>query len=163
MTRDELLKNISENFQDLMTYLESLSEVDFITNTDAAGWTVKDHVIHLSLWETFLVELLNKRSPREAMGIDEATWEEGDFDAMNAVMQQNYRDMPLDAVFQRLRDVHQELVSQIEALTDDDLALAVSRYSSDFGSDVPVSSWVEGSSSKHYPEHRPWIEAIVAG
>ncbi len=160
MTRDDLLKKIEEGFQDLMAYLVSLSEADFITNTDGAGWTVKDHTIHLSLWETFILGVLNKQSPREDMGIDIATWEAGDFDAMNEVMQQNCKDRPLAEVFQTLQDTHQQLVTRLETLTDANLALPVSEYLAAFDSDSPISDWIGGDTYEHYAEHRPWIEAI---
>ena len=72
MTRDELLANIQREWDSLQAYLITLTP-DLVTRpTDAAGWTVKDHVAHLAVWEDSMNALLNGRSRAEFLGIPAA-------------------------------------------------------------------------------------------
>lgn len=163
MTRDELLKNLNDGFHELMAYLDTLSEADFLTNTDAAGWTVKDHVMHLAVWEDGVWALLNGQSRHEQMGIEDEAWQRGDYDEMNAIIQRQHRDKPLGDVLQALRDAHRRMVAKIESLTGDDLQRAYHHYQPGSGRTEPVVGWIIGNTYEHYAEHRPWIEAIVSG
>ena len=163
MTRDELLNNIHDGFHEFMSYLDTLSEADFTAHTDAAGWTVKDHIMHLVVWEDGMWPLLNRQSRREHMGLSQDVWQSGDFDAMNAVIQGQHRDKPLDEVMQEFRHIHQRLIAKIESLTDADLQRPYKDYQPGTTHDSPVIDTIISDTYDHYAEHRPWIEAIVSG
>jgi hypothetical protein len=163
MTRDELLKSINDGFHGMMAYLDTLSEADFITHADAAGWTVKDHIMHLAVWEDGVWALLNHQSRHEHMGLTQAALDGHDYDAMNLVIQQAHQDKPLGEVLQTFRDAHRRMVTKIESLTDDDLQRPYDHYQPGAGRDAPVIDWIIGDSYEHYAQHRPWIEAIVSG
>jgi hypothetical protein len=51
MPKAELLERIEAGFQEINQYLDSLTETQLTQPTDAAGWTAKDHVIHMAIWE----------------------------------------------------------------------------------------------------------------
>ena len=163
MTRDELLKNIHNGFHDFMTYLDTLSEADFVTNTDAAGWTVKDHVMHLVVWEDGMWPLLNGQPRAEHMGLPQDVWQSRDFDAMNTIIQQQHRDKPLGEVLQEFRDIHHRLIAKIESLADEDLQRPYKDYQPGTTVESPVMDTIIADTYDHYAEHRPWIDAIVSG
>src|SRR3972149_1489720 len=154
--KDQLLKRMNDGFRDFMAYVNTLSEADFITNTDAAGWTAKDHVMHLAVWEGGMWALLNHQSRREYMGIDQAAWEGHDYDEMNAIIQQQHRDKPLGEVLQTFRDAHRRMVVKIESLADEDLQRPYDHYQPGAGRDAPVIGWIIGNTYEHYARHRPW-------
>ena len=54
--------------------------------TDAGGWTVKDHVIHLAMWEGSMNAFCCRSSARDTWALTIPTWESGDIDAINAVI-----------------------------------------------------------------------------
>lgn len=143
-------------------YLDKLSETQATTPTDAAGWTAKDHVMHLVVWEDGMNALLDGQSRPEYMGIDRATWTSGDFDRINAIIQQRHRDVPWAEVRQRFRDVHRRLVAKIEALAEADLQRPYNSFQPDSTATDPIINRLVGNTSHHFAEHQPWIETIVS-
>ncbi|HLV36093.1 MAG TPA: ClbS/DfsB family four-helix bundle protein [Spirillospora sp.] len=160
-SKSVLLANMQAGWDKLQAYIQSLTEAQLTGPTDAAGWTGKDHLIHLAVWEGGVVALLNRQSRREYMGIDEATWANDDFDATNAIIQQRHKDMPLADVLNTLRDTHRRMVETVESLSEADLRQPYSAYDPTTDSDSPVINRIIGNTYAHYAEHIPWIDAIV--
>ncbi|MBZ0301942.1 MAG: ClbS/DfsB family four-helix bundle protein [Anaerolineae bacterium] len=163
-TKAELLQRIDQGWEALQTFIASLTEAQMTGPTDAAGWTVKDHLIHLAVWENSIVALLKRQMPRrEALGLDEATWMSGDFDRMNAVIQQQQQAMPLDAVLKRLNEVHQQMLDTLQPMSDADLQRPYSAYQPPRSEDGPIMNWVIGDTYSHFSQHIGWMDAIITG
>jgi len=162
-TQSELLAQMESGWNDFLAYLATLTPEQMTGPTDAAGWTAKDHVMHLAVWEQGIAALLNREDRREAMGLDEAAWDGHDYDDMNGLIRDREAGRSLDDVMQAFRDVHGQLVARISAMTDADLNRPYSAYADDPGNDRPVVGYIVGNTFEHYAEHQPWIEKIVAG
>jgi len=160
-SKAELLDRIQRAWDDFNAYLNSLTGEQLTALTDAAGWTVKDHLLHLAVWEEGVYALLQRRDRAAAMGLDKETFESGDFDRMNAVIQRRYQDLPLEESLRKFHDVHQRLLENIQSLSEEDLVRPYRDYAPDSTSDRPVYAVISGNTFGHYEEHRPWIEAIV--
>lgn len=160
INKANLLRRIEKGWNDFQAYLGTLSDVQLTEPADAAGWTAKDHLIHLAIWEEGVIALLEGQSQRAGMAIDQATWQRGE-DAINAAIQKRYHDLPLDEVRQTLRQTHERLLAQINSLVDDDLLRPYRHYQPDSDREQPVVAWIVGNTFEHYAEHRPWIAAIV--
>src|SRR5260370_42317118 len=91
LSKSELISNIERGWDDFQAYLKSFTEMQLIDPTDAVGWTVKDHLGHLAVWEDSVYALLTKQPRREYMGVDRETWKSGDYDRINAVIRERYR------------------------------------------------------------------------
>jgi hypothetical protein len=161
MSKADLLAKIEKGWNDFQTYLKTLSEEQLTGPADAAGWTAKDHIMHLAVWEDSINALFNSQLRNENMGVDKATWDSRDFDKINAVIQQRHKDKPLAEVLQTLQDVHQRLMTKLQSLTEEDLTRPYSHYQSDSTNSNPAIRWVKGDTYEHYAEHTPWIDAIV--
>jgi hypothetical protein len=149
----------------LQRVIEDRSERELTELRDAAGWAVKDHLYHLAAWERGIVYLLRKRPRHEGMGISERAYTELDVDAMNAVIFEQSRDLPLSETLQAFRSSHQEMLDLLATLSWDDLQLPYSHYAPGDTveqGDQPVLYRVFGNTARHFDEHQLWIEAILA-
>lgn len=155
------LEALQKGWDALWTRLNSLSDVQRTQLTDAAGWTVKDHVAHLALWEDSINALLEKKSRQQHVKIDDVTWNANDIDRVNAVIQQRYRDLSWEQVEQMFQEIHSHLIDQLQALSDADLLRPHREYDPQSSDDSAILGYLVGNSFGHYAEHRPWIKAIA--
>jgi len=163
MSKTELLAKMRDGWNDFSAYIKSLPPEQLTVPRDAVGWTVRDHLVHLAAWQDGITALLDKQSQRDVMHVDEATWKTGDFDKINAVIQQRYKDESLDAVLAMLEAAHQKLLNKVLSMSDEDLQLPYRHYQPFSKRENPIIGWIQGNSYDHYAEHKPWIAAIVAG
>jgi hypothetical protein len=161
VTKLEFLAQLDAGWNDLQAFLTGLTDTQLTGLTDAGGWTVKDHLIHLVVWEDSVDALLEKQRRSERLGVEYALWRTHDYDKMNAVIYGRYRDMPLADVFKMSAAVHQRLIHRIERLTDEELARPYCDFQSDTTYDEPVMGAVISATYAHYAEHRPWMEQIA--
>jgi len=163
VTKAALLAQVRHGWNDFQAYLATLTPEQMTGPTDAAGWSVQDHVMHLVMWEKGVVGLFDGQVRYEVMGLDFDTWASGDFDRMNAVMRERTQALSLDEVLRAFRDTHAALMAQVEALSDDALHLPYRHYQPAATGEAPIYKTVMTDTFLHYAEHRPWIEAIVTG
>lgn len=160
-SQEELLRRIQHGWDAVNNFLGKLTEKQMTVPTDSMGWTVKDHIIHMAVWEEGLLGLLQQHAQYEGMGLDADTWHNKDNDEMNAIIQQRNRDLSLKDVQQKFQDVHARLVKQIQSMTTSDLEKSYHAYDASSTEERPVWAWIVGNTYGHYEEHTPWMAGIV--
>lgn len=163
ISKADILERIKKGWNELNRYVATLTEAQLTAPTDAAGWTVKDHLMHLAVWEDGVEALLSGQDRIARMGLDAETWNSHNYDRMNAVIQKRYQAESLASVHQKRQAIHERLLQQIASMSDADLHKPFSHYQTDSTRDYPIYDTILGNTDAHYDEHRPWMEAIVRG
>jgi hypothetical protein len=127
-----------------------------MTAPGAEGWSIKDHLAHLVVWEQILLHgHLQGRSRAEAAGIDESIARMAPEEGLNDYFQARDRDLPLAEVLARFRRSHQELLS---ALATYDEAKLLAPYGAQ---GYPLMDAAAGDSYEHYQEHNAQIRQLA--
>jgi hypothetical protein len=162
LSRENLLQQIESSWNAFLSDLSALTEEQLTRPTDAGGWTVKDHVIHVAIWEQAALALLERRSRRDAMDIPQAVWDTHEDDPINAFIQQRYQAMPLSDVMQTLHQNHDRLLTKLATLSEADLLLPYRHYNADSDDEHPLMMWLPYDTLHHYNDHKKWIAELVA-
>ena len=163
-TKAELLADIERAWVALNTALDQLTETQMTTITDPQGWTVKDHIIHMAAWERSVVFFLQRQPRHAGLGVDQGLYLNGSDDQINAAIFQQRKGLPLREALAQFRDVHQQLLSLLEPLTDAGLHKPYRQYlpQEPGEGDGPLAiNVIYGNSAQHFTEHQAWIEALV--
>ncbi len=160
-SKTELLRRIKQGWDEFNTYINSLTEQQLTIPTDAAGWTAKDHIIHLAVWEGGVLALLRGENRREYMGVDEESWNSRDFDRMNEIIRQHHKDKTASDVLNTFRDVHRQMMEKLDSIAEADFTRPYRHYDPASPREEPVVNWIVGDTYEHYAEHQTWIAAIV--
>ncbi len=161
LTKAELLAKIAAGWDDLQSYLAGLDFEQVVAPSDPAGWTPKDHLVHLAIWEDSINALLDGKPRWEHMGVPQDLFERGEWDDVNAIIQQRYHDLPLGDVQQLFFDIHGRLVAKLEALSEADLARPYRDYQPGSTDDTPIRYWFSTDTYAHYDEHKGYIQIII--
>ena len=131
--------------------VKSLSPRELSDVRDPAGWAVKDHLIHVALWERALLAAVDGRPRHEALGIDAATDTSEDWDGINAQIFAATRHRALDDVLETLQSTHGTTRSRLAVA-------AASGHPSPTDEKLLADA---GGYIEHYDQHRGWILELV--
>lgn len=126
------------------------------------GWSAKDHLAHVAIWEESLLALLEGRDREAAMGLEPTpTW---DLDAANAAIYERHRGLSLSTVRDLSQETHARVLAALARLTDADLLRPYAHYQPNDPphNPKPVIGWIDGNTWEHYAEHARWIDAMMA-
>jgi hypothetical protein len=137
-------------FAGLEQTVKGLDERQLTEIRDPAGWSAKDHLIHVALWEQALLAKVDGRPRHQALGVDAGTDESSDWDAINATIFAKTRHRSLADVLDTLRRTHTETRARLAAAVESDSSPAAKTLLGD------VPGYTE-----HYDQHRGWIEELV--
>jgi hypothetical protein len=165
-TKAELLGEIARAWDSFQAVLAKYSESQLTTSRDAVGWTAKDHISHLAVWERRVLFVLQGKPVHEGLGVDEELYRSATVDELNALIQPQHAAKPLAEVLGDLRQAHQSLVEAIQTLSDEDLHRPYRQfvpYEIAEDDDRTVLTLIAGNTTEHFPEHLGWIDALIAG
>lgn len=117
---------------------------------------------HVSAWERSLLALLRGEPRAAAVGLDKARYELLDTDEINAHIVAEARTRTLAGVRERFLATHDQVVTAVRALSDEQLLLPYSHYQPEDPphNENPVVGWINGNTWDHYNEHIAWIRAL---
>ncbi|MBA3944759.1 MAG: ClbS/DfsB family four-helix bundle protein [Herpetosiphonaceae bacterium] len=162
-SKTELLASIDQGWSHLEQTIHSLNDSQLTTLRDTQGWSVKDHLVHITAWEQSLLALLEGRNRDQAMGLDDTQNRSMESDEVNNIIYQHNRERSLADVQAALERSHAEVVAAISGLSDADLRKPYSHYQPDDlpSNSDPVVGWIIGNTYEHYDEHAAWIQTLA--
>jgi hypothetical protein len=159
MKKSEILSALETGREEIMGLIEGLSSEEMEAPGVVDLWSVKDILLHLSLWEGELVKLLWQAKQGQQPTSAQLSMLLSSEDEINARWQQMGAKRSLDQVLQDFHAVRSQTRKRVEAFTDEDLANP-KRYSWLGGK--ALWEWIEGDSFGHEAEHaaqiRAWLE-----
>lgn len=153
--KQDLIQRIRDERDGLGTLLGNLSEGEMLIPLEKDGWSVKDHVVHILVWEKRLVEWLEvvERGEVPQQLPPGMTWD--DLDRWNEQTFEENRERELKEVLVDFNQFAAEVVHVVEAILEDLLMRADSLA---WRSGSPLWEMVAANTFWHYPEHREAIK-----
>jgi uncharacterized damage-inducible protein DinB len=165
-TKQELIDHTGSAWDDFVTYVDGLTTEQWTGPRDAAGWSVKDHVSHVTLWDRAVINRLRHNVPmEETLGISAGAWADESVDPMNEEVRRLTLADAVDRVCADRDATWIEVVSLLEDLSEKQLARSGEEAGLAVGT-APLSGSVltvlASYWGDHYREHLEVIKAIVA-
>ncbi len=160
----ELQARIDTSWTALQRFIDETEPARLTEPRDAEGWSAKDHLSHIAVWERSMISLLQSRPRHEGLGVDEATYLNLEEDTINAVMQRQTKDHSLDDVLTDLQATHEQLIGMIADLSDEDLRRTYSSFLPDEPGNEdgsPILDRLIGNTYEHFDAHRTWMETLA--
>lgn len=163
LNKARLLEEINASWAALTDVLDALTAAQLTGLTDAAGWTVADHLTHLAAWVDWTVGLIDGVPGWQALGIPQAAYG-GDQDAENEAVRRSRAGKPAAEGLAGLRAAHERVLARLEGLTDARLAAPYRERRDDDPPETalpPLADVLYSETAGHYTEHLDWIRALV--
>jgi hypothetical protein len=156
----ELMARIRRGRAALLELIGNLSDARMTAPGKDGGWSIKDHVAHLTAWERLALARLQGYPEREPaiVGMDEASYEAADLDGVNAAIYQRHKDEPLVAVRAAFDTATDEVLAVVEGMTWEELLRPT--FPSDPDAELLLEN-VVGNTYGHWAEHTPWIQELI--
>ena len=165
--KQELIDATTTAWDAFVAYVDGVPEERWTGPTDAAGWSVKDHVSHVTQWDRAVIERLrNHGRLQETLGVSETAWIAESFAPMNEELRRRTANDAVPLVKADRDATWRELVSLLGALSEEQLARSGTEAGLGIGErplSAPVVQVLGAYWGAHYDEHRQCITAIVEG
>src|SRR5829696_7217008 len=165
-SKQKLIDHTTTAWNTFVTYLDGLTAEQWTEPRDAAGWSVKDHVSHVTHWDRAVIAALRNQVPmRDTLGISETAWSAGSFDPMNEEIRHLANTAGVDRVRADRDATWTDLVALMDELSEEQLGQSGTEAGLAVGTgslDEPVLQVLAEYWGAHYTEHLQDIQAIVA-
>jgi hypothetical protein len=153
MKIDEISEALETERELMVDLLDELDDDVIETGEVMPGWTIKDLLAHLTMWEAELVKLLWQAK----QGVRPTTihMQQYSVDEVNQRWHSALRERPLELVLNDYHSVRKQTMRRLDSFSDRDLN-DPQRYPWLKGE--PLWQWLASDSFEHEAEHRQEIE-----
>lgn len=144
----ELLERITRERGALEQAVSGMSDDALVATS--GGWSAKIHLAHIAAWERRVVGELQGDRAAARFGLDEATYEAANTDALNDILHTRYQDDPPATIRAEFQAAGEALRAAIAGLSDADLMQPANPDDPEVEMLVEAIAW---DTFKHYPEH----------
>jgi hypothetical protein len=165
-SRQELIDYTTTAWNTFVSAIDGLSNDQWLDPQDAAGWSVRDHVSHVTQWDVAVVELFRDGVPmQQSLGIPDEEWTLDNYDPMNERIRQRFVDDSIETVKADRDATWLDLLLVLKHLSDEQLAAPPGDAGLNVGDESAPTLLEElvGYLGGHYDEHLGYIRLIVKG
>lgn len=155
-TTAEVLERIRTSRAEFEVVVAPLADARLVAAGPDAGWSIKDHIAHLTAWEQIALGSLRGTPEHVLYGVDERAIETLEINGLNDLLYRRDRAQTLPQVLEGFRNSHAEIVSYITNMTDADLQAPLAP-----DDDRPRGAKIAGDTYEHYAEHTKWIRELL--
>ena len=119
-TTAEVLGHIRASRAKLERLLTELDEAALTRPSPDGGWSVKDHLAHLTAWRRMVLGYLDGKPQAVGLGLDPAIPANGTEEDINAALDAKHKDLPLAQVIAEFRQVYDALIARLETFSEAD-------------------------------------------
>lgn len=162
MNKRELLERIQDERARWETLLSEVGEARMTQAGVEGNWSIKDIIAHVTTYERWLVERLEAAGRGEQLKI---AADQLDLDPRNALIQEEKKAEPLPKVLDQSQQVFQQLVTQVEKLSDEDLTepgRLGPHLDPAWTEGQPLWQCIVADTYEHYRDHMPAIRTWLA-
>lgn len=160
LSKAQLVSELKQENADWQALLDDIGEANMTQPEAASGWSIKDIVAHLTEWRRRTVKRIQAlRDP----GVDLTPhWpkELQEDDEINAWFYEANRDRPLADVLSDSREVIQQLIVAVDALSDDNLQDPRLVGLLDDGEQLNGAFFFGHFHDEHEADMRAWLERV---
>jgi hypothetical protein len=157
-SKAELLDKVQQGYGQFEDLLASLSEEQMTVPKVNDGWSIKDNIAHLTVWQNYLLSRLR--------GVIDGSTSEPEFllaagteDEENEQIYQQNKDRALADVLTDFRASYQTVLATLQSMSEESLN-GTFPWSS---SDKQVWPVIVGNTYEHYAEHSAIIQRWLEG
>ena len=151
MNRDEILTALKDSRAKMEAALAGLTETQLVEPGALGEWSVKDLLSHLTAWEAEVVTRLAKlKAGKKIQSIVPA---DSDIDSLNAKWYKENKGRDLDRVLADFRGVREQMIRQVESMTDKQLTQPLPWAQAN-----SITDLIAWNSYDHEPEHAAQIQ-----
>jgi hypothetical protein len=161
MTKTKMLGEIQREHQSLKKTLAMISDEQMLLPGVIDGWTVKDILAHITVWEQRMVRWMEEavRGEIPQMLPEGMTWD--DLDQWNEQTYQEQRLRSLEDVLNEFELSYHKALNAAQEVSEQDL-IDPDRF--DWREGNPLWVMVAANTSWHYKEHeesiKTWLEGL---
>ncbi len=157
-----LMTRIGQAWTTLENLVAGASEAQLTAQSKDGGWSVKDHLAHISAWEGRLLAFLDGRTWADYWELPQSENLALDTDGLNAIIGDRVRGRTPQEVIANWPATHQRVVVRLQALSDADLKAPYIDPDDPSEREPLLGSGVlDGNTYEHYEEHAVGIRQLL--
>lgn len=118
---DDVLEDIHAARSEIESIIDELSQEQMTRATDEGGWSIKDHLAHITEWQRRGLGVIEGRAAWESLSIDKETYQSLDIDGINQIVYERNKDRSLPEVLTDFRKTQEKIILTVEQMNEDDL------------------------------------------
>lgn len=157
MNKAQIIQTLEDSRESVLAYLEQLDDKQLLKPGTIESWSVKDLLVHLTLWEAQLITLLFQA--RRGQKPNTIHFSNLSDDEINARWYRENKDRDLELVLDDFYGVRPQTIRRVKEFSERDLFEA-DRYA--WAKDHALWEWIASNSYEHEQEHLPALQRYVA-